>query len=282
LISGGHWARQTARCGRPGRGPPGAKLPAMASDGAGCSWNGPPPNPSAISAIAAIRRAICAGHAIGAGEQAPRNAPLVGFRPAVALRCGHVLARRDLAIRRWVMSHTTPVSAVSGCLKSPRWPRQTGGMKSFPALRTSVVPRCLAASGLIESAWETDREQSRHRAPGRLNHGLQIDLQNRFSTFAFLFSNRRERASRERCCCTSSALQDNDDVWDRCVSAEPYEGSSKEHGLVAACAGCLPPRQPVCLSAASFSEVNVTSWCSRSETLGRRPQKCPIRTLLTT
>jgi len=40
------------------------------------SWNGMPRNPSAIRAIAAIRRAICAGHAIGAGEQASRNAPL--------------------------------------------------------------------------------------------------------------------------------------------------------------------------------------------------------------
>jgi hypothetical protein len=38
------------------------------------SWNGMPRNPSAIRAIAAIRRAICAGHAMGAREQAPRNA----------------------------------------------------------------------------------------------------------------------------------------------------------------------------------------------------------------
>ena len=39
---------------------------------------------SAISAIGAIRRAVCAGHAIDAREQAPRNAPLAGCRLAVA------------------------------------------------------------------------------------------------------------------------------------------------------------------------------------------------------
>jgi len=38
------------------------------------SWNGMQRNPSAIRVIAAIRRAISAGHVIGAGEQAPRNA----------------------------------------------------------------------------------------------------------------------------------------------------------------------------------------------------------------
>jgi hypothetical protein len=36
-------------------------------------------DPSAIGASGAIRRAICAGHAMGAMEQAPRNAPLPGF-----------------------------------------------------------------------------------------------------------------------------------------------------------------------------------------------------------
>jgi hypothetical protein len=43
------------------------------------SWNGWPRNSSAIWVIAAIRRAICAGHAMGAREQASRNAPLAGF-----------------------------------------------------------------------------------------------------------------------------------------------------------------------------------------------------------
>ena len=46
------------------------------------------------------------------------------------------------------MSHTTHVSAVSSCLWSLSWPRQTGGVKSFPALRISPVSRCPAASGL--------------------------------------------------------------------------------------------------------------------------------------
>ena len=39
-------------------------------------------------------RDIGAASACEAGERAPRNAPLAGFRPAVALRCGRVLARR--------------------------------------------------------------------------------------------------------------------------------------------------------------------------------------------
>ena len=46
------------------------------------SWNGMPRNPSAIGAIAAVRRAICAGHAMGAREHAPRNAPLARSRLA--------------------------------------------------------------------------------------------------------------------------------------------------------------------------------------------------------
>ena len=42
------------------------------------SWNGGPRNSSAISASGVIRRVICAGHAVGAREQAPRNVSLIG------------------------------------------------------------------------------------------------------------------------------------------------------------------------------------------------------------
>ena len=48
------------------------------------SWNGRPGNSSAIRALDAICRVICAGHAISAREHASRNAPLAGFRLAVA------------------------------------------------------------------------------------------------------------------------------------------------------------------------------------------------------
>jgi len=65
------------------------------------SWNGMPRNPSAISAISAIRRAACAGHRMSAKGQAPRNAPLTNFRLSAAPRSGHVRApRRDVARRR--------------------------------------------------------------------------------------------------------------------------------------------------------------------------------------
>ena len=69
-------------------------------------WNGMPRNPSAIRAIAAIRHAICAGHAMRAREQAPRNAPLAScasFWPRTA--------RRDVAGRRWVISKPAPIHA---------------------------------------------------------------------------------------------------------------------------------------------------------------------------
>jgi hypothetical protein len=52
------------------------------------SWNGRPRNPSAISAIAAVRCSIRAGQATSAGEQAPRKAsaaPRTVSRNAVAL-----------------------------------------------------------------------------------------------------------------------------------------------------------------------------------------------------
>jgi len=64
-------------------------------------WNGWPRNSSAVSASCAIRHAICAGHAMGAREQAPRNAPLADIRLAVAPRSGRIPARRDTASRRW-------------------------------------------------------------------------------------------------------------------------------------------------------------------------------------
>src|SRR5689334_25384665 len=50
---------------------------------------------------------------MSARQRASRNAPLAGFRPAAAPHSGHVLVRRDVAGRRWVMSHTTGVSGVS-------------------------------------------------------------------------------------------------------------------------------------------------------------------------
>ena len=52
---------------------------------------------------------------MGAGEHAPRNAPLAGSRLAVALRSGHVPARRGVASRRWVMSTTTYVFTSPAC-----------------------------------------------------------------------------------------------------------------------------------------------------------------------
>jgi hypothetical protein len=64
--------------------------------------------------MGAFRRAVCAGHAVGAGERASRNAPLAGFRLAVAPGSDHVPARQGVASRRWVMSTTTHVSPVSG------------------------------------------------------------------------------------------------------------------------------------------------------------------------
>jgi hypothetical protein len=44
------------------------------------------------------------------------------------------------------MSHTTFVSAVSGSLQSPRWPRQTCGMKSSLVFCVFPVSACPAAS----------------------------------------------------------------------------------------------------------------------------------------
>ena len=49
---------------------------------------------------------------------------------------------------RWVMCHTTLVSAVPGRLCSPRWPRQTCGARSSPAFCVSPVSACPAVSGL--------------------------------------------------------------------------------------------------------------------------------------
>jgi hypothetical protein len=84
------------------------------------SWNGVPDNPSAASAVSGMTDAICAASACAGGEHASRNAPLVGFREVVALRCDRVLARRGVASRRWVMSRMTHVSGVSHGLWSPR------------------------------------------------------------------------------------------------------------------------------------------------------------------
>ena len=76
-------------------------------------WNEGPRNTSAISVMCAIYCAICAGQALRAREQAPRNAALTGIRLAAAPRSGHLPARRGVASRRWVMSTTTLVSPVS-------------------------------------------------------------------------------------------------------------------------------------------------------------------------
>ena len=69
-------------------------------------------------------------------------------------RPGWVLARRRcchfcchaLAGRRWVMSQTTFVSAVSGSLQSPRWPGQTCCVQSPQAFCVSPVSACPATS----------------------------------------------------------------------------------------------------------------------------------------
>lgn len=110
-------------------------------------WNGWPRNSGAISASGAIRCAICAGHAVGAREQAPRNAPLVGLRPAVALRCGRALARRgchsslgyepyDVCLCRLAQS---PVTGLISMDWGVRWPL---------ARSVSLVSSRTAASGL--------------------------------------------------------------------------------------------------------------------------------------
>ena len=51
----------------------------------------------------------------------------------------HLPARRGVASHRWVMSHTTYVSAVSGCLQSRRWPRQACGTSPFRIFCVSSV-----------------------------------------------------------------------------------------------------------------------------------------------
>jgi len=56
--------------------------------------------------------------------------------------------RAEAASRRWVMSHTTSVSAVSGSLWRVRWPRRTGQIPSRSVGSVSSVSSCLAASGL--------------------------------------------------------------------------------------------------------------------------------------
>ena len=48
------------------------------------SWSGSPDNPNAASAVRAMARAIGAASAHAAGACASRNAPLAGFRPAIA------------------------------------------------------------------------------------------------------------------------------------------------------------------------------------------------------
>jgi hypothetical protein len=68
------------------------------------------------------------------------------------------------------MSHTTPVSVVSGSLQSPRWPWQTRGGKSPRAFGVSTDSPCPAVSG------------------------LHIRLQNRFLTCWFLPFHMRDRA----------------------------------------------------------------------------------------
>ena len=101
-------------------------------------WNEWPQNLSATSASGAISRAVYAGSGPAAYSRASRNAPLAGFRLAVAPRSGHVLARRDVTSRRWVMSRTTQVS---GILVSAA-PAGLGG-----------CPACIAASGLASRAF---------------------------------------------------------------------------------------------------------------------------------
>jgi hypothetical protein len=125
------------------------------------SWTGSPDNPSAENAISAMTLAIGAASACAARARASRNAPLAGFRPAVALRWDHVLARRDAASRRWITSHTTRVSAVSGSLSSSRWPRRTSDVRYALALYVSSVSACPAAScaqfRAQSGSWPADR-----------------------------------------------------------------------------------------------------------------------------
>lgn len=56
--------------------------------------------------------------------------------------------RRRGGRSHWVMSTTTRISAVSGCLSMSSWPGRTGGPKSHQARGVSAVPPCLAVSGL--------------------------------------------------------------------------------------------------------------------------------------
>jgi len=82
--------------------------------------NGRSGNSGAISAMGAIWRAVCAGHAIGARERASRNAPLAGFRLAVAPS----FWPRNGAPRRCQSSlgyepYDACVSAVPGSLRPP-------------------------------------------------------------------------------------------------------------------------------------------------------------------
>jgi hypothetical protein len=51
-----------------------------------------------------------------------------------------------LVMRRWVMSHTTCVSAVSSSLRLPRWPRRTCDVRSSQAFYVSPVSACPIAS----------------------------------------------------------------------------------------------------------------------------------------
>ena len=65
--------------------------------------------------------AISAASACAARQHASRNAPLAGFRLAVAPGSDHVPARQGVASRRWVMSKPVPVYGGSSRPCSPAW-----------------------------------------------------------------------------------------------------------------------------------------------------------------
>src|SRR4029077_17383956 len=113
------------------------------------SWTGSPDAPSATRAIDAMACAIVAASGPQAREHASRNAPLVGFRPAVALRCGRVLARRgcqsslgyepyDVCLYRLAQSPVTGLTSMD-------WGREVAfGRLRIARLKPSFIPSSVA------------------------------------------------------------------------------------------------------------------------------------------
>ena len=81
-----------------------------------------------------------------AGHRGTQNIYSAGGQPPVGV-CMPVRSHRIIC-RRWVMSTTTRISAVSGHLWMPRWPEQTSRRKSHRARSVSAVPPCLVPSRL--------------------------------------------------------------------------------------------------------------------------------------